>query len=67
MAIEVISSDDDGEYTELVPNTAPATEPDDMTASGAGEEGYSAESPFPAADRHWHDPDLDVALEPRSW
>ncbi|MFE6426754.1 hypothetical protein ACFVOB_14950 [Streptomyces rochei] len=65
MAIEVIS-DEDGDYTERIPDTAPATEPDGMTASEADEEGYSAEPPFPAVP-DWHDPDFDVILEPRSW
>lgn len=65
MAIEVIS-DEDGDYTERIPDTAPATEPDDVPAAQTGENAYSAEPSFPAAP-DWHDPDFDVILEPRSW
>ncbi|GHI91731.1 hypothetical protein [Streptomyces olivaceus] len=64
MAIEVIS-DEDGDYTERIPDTAPATEPDDVPAAQAGEDAYSSEPLVPAAAPDWHDPDL--ALQPRSW
>ncbi|MDX3087175.1 hypothetical protein PV620_30190 [Streptomyces sp. ME02-6978a] len=64
MAIEVIT-DDDGEYTERVPDTAPATEPDDATVPKPSS-GYSEEPPFPTAPAS-RDTDLDVILEPRSW
>lgn len=65
MAIEVIT-DDDGEYTERIPDTAPATEPDDVPVPEAGEAAYSAEPPFPAAPEG-RDTDLDFVLEPRDW
>ncbi|MFJ8791412.1 hypothetical protein [Streptomyces sp. NPDC102462] len=66
MAIEVIRDNGgDGDYTELVPDTAPPAEPDDMPVPEPSG-GYSAEPPFrPAPD--WHDPDLDFVLEPRHW